>query len=259
MPTKLFSAHEWLCPVWDAGHWQLHNELSKEMNVENKFEAQNASASTAATRLEKELEFFAKSLTAYAQISALEDASLTPKNETLRKESLAKEKLRLGVVVTTPAQIEAASALATHFFIPGEFCRQGDVLAAASHSGATLLVERGAFLAPNDMLRALEKLDPKKVMLVDAGTSFGYSDRVLDVRALALLKATGLPFGVNLSALCAPQGQVSSWKGQWQDEANNREAFVDAFVKTAEACGASFYVYRNEDTHVRRKLERSHY
>lgn len=209
------------CPLWDAGAWQLSLAHSKQSRLSP----------------EKELSLFAHAL----QLNIQSSQNTRP----------------FGIVVTTPAQVEAAASVATHFFIPGEFCRQGDVLAAASKSGATVLIERGAFLAPNDVMRALEKLDSQKILLVDAGTSFGYSDRVLDVRALAVLKATGLPFGVNLSALCGPQGQVSVWKGQWLSESGNQEKFVNAFVDASLALGASFFVYRNEEIHVRRKLERT--
>ena len=228
--------HSLVCPVWDAGNWQLSFDRN---NSNTRKENQKFKSGEGTARIAQELDLFAQALQEHAP--QLKPGQL------------------FGLVATTPAQIEAGAEFVSHFFVPGEFCRQSDVLAAAARTKAKILVERGAFLAPNDVIRAVEKLDPEKVMLVDAGSSFGYSDRVLDVRSLALLKTSGLPFGVNISALLAPTGQVSPWKGEWISDPATSQTFADAFIDASLIVGASFFVYRNEDTHVRRKLERAHY
>lgn len=142
--------------------------------------------------------------------------------------------------VTTPEQISDDSSSFDRLYIPGEFCRQGDVLHAAAHSGKTILLERGAFLAPSDIVRAVEKLGAarERVILVEAGSSFGYSDRVLDPRALHVIAQLGLPIALNLNALAAPSGVPYLHRPQWLSDSN----FDSAFIQTALAFKADYLI-----------------
>ncbi|MEY3900808.1 MAG: hypothetical protein RL189_114 [Pseudomonadota bacterium] len=142
--------------------------------------------------------------------------------------------------VTTPEQIGGLDAGCERIFIPGEFSRQGDVLAAAAASGKTILLERGAFLAPSDMLRAVSKLGVAKdnVVLVESGSSFGYSDRVLDPRALEVLASIGCPLALNLEALTQPSGLPYEHRPQWIAD----PAFDTALIRTAIAFAARYLI-----------------
>ena len=137
------------------------------------------------------------------------------------------------LTVTTPEQIKNDSASYDRLFIPGEFCRQGDVLSAAAESGKTILLERGAFLAPSDIVRAVEKMGEarQRVVLVEAGSSFGYSDRVLDPRALEVMMRIGCPMALNLNALTSAIGAVYEHRPKWLSDSD----FDIAFVRTALA------------------------
>lgn len=154
----------------------------------------------------------------------------------------------LCVPVVTPEEVYTAGEFATHLYIPGEVCRQGDVLDAARQSKAQLLLERGAFLAPDDVLRCLEKLGDAHVSLIDAGSAFGNSDRVLDPRALWSLRQTGCAYGVNLGELLSPAGATYSWKPQWLLEASQVEFFIESFVRTALALGSTIFVLAKDET-----------
>ncbi|NBW81339.1 hypothetical protein EBR21_06250 [bacterium] len=136
---------------------------------------------------------------------------------------------------TTPEAIGALPKGTERIYIPGEFCRQGDVLSAAAESGKLILLERGAFLAPNDIVLALEKLGEAKnrVILVEAGSSFGYSDRVLDPRALEVLVNLDCPVALNLNALTKATGTSYEHRPQWL----NDNKFDVAFIRTALAFG----------------------
>ena len=107
------------------------------------------------------------------------------------------------MAVTTPEEAEAPHIqMASALYIPGEFCRQGDLLQAAAAAQKPVFLERGPFLSPPDLLRALPKLSKAPALfVVEGGSSFGYSDRVFDPRACALYARAGVAFGVHLALL----------------------------------------------------------
>ncbi|MFZ9519761.1 MAG: hypothetical protein ACO3A4_04730 [Silvanigrellaceae bacterium] len=139
----------------------------------------------------------------------------------------------LCAATTTPEQIAGLSIGTERIYIPGEFCRQGDVLSAAAESERLILLERGAFLAPNDIIRAVEKLGEAKgrVILVEAGSSFGYSDRVLDPRALEVVADLGCPVALNINSLSKSIGAPYEHRPQWLADSK----FDLAYVRTALA------------------------
>lgn len=144
------------------------------------------------------------------------------------------------LAVTTPEQIIESSSSYERLYIPGEFCRQGDILTAAAETGKLILLERGAFLAPSDIVRAVEKLGDarERVILVEAGSSFGYSDRVLDPRALEVMAQTGCPVALNLNPLTEAVGIAYEHRPHWLAKTD----FDAAFVRTAIAFGVQFLI-----------------
>lgn len=146
----------------------------------------------------------------------------------------------LCTTVTTPEQIQQLKSDCERIFIPGEFSRQGDVLAAAAASGKLIFLERGAFLAPTDLVRAVEKLGEAKsrVILVEAGSSFGYSDRVLDPRALEVSLSMGCPIALNLHALSTSAGARYEHRPDWLDQST----FDIAYIRTALAFNVQYLI-----------------
>jgi 3-deoxy-D-manno-octulosonic acid (KDO) 8-phosphate synthase len=144
----------------------------------------------------------------------------------------------LCTTVTTPEQIRQVPRGVERIFIPGEFCRQGDVLSAAASSGKIIILERGAFLAPNDLKRALDKLSSAegRIILAESGSAFGYSDRVLDPRSLEVMSELGCPLAINLNALCAPVGTPYEHRPQWLDDST----FDMAYIRMALAFGVQY-------------------
>jgi 2-dehydro-3-deoxyphosphooctonate aldolase (KDO 8-P synthase) len=78
--------------------------------------------------------------------------------------------------------------------IPAFLCRQTDLLIAAAHTGRSINVKKGQFVAPWDMRHAVEKVREAsesknaRVFLTERGASFGYNNLVVDMRALPILR-----------------------------------------------------------------------
>jgi len=80
--------------------------------------------------------------------------------------------------------------------IPAFLCRQTDLLVAAGQSGRAVNVKKGQFLSPGEMSRVVEKVvstGNHQLLLTERGTSFGYNNLVVDMRALPMMRALGYP------------------------------------------------------------------
>lgn len=80
--------------------------------------------------------------------------------------------------------------------IPAFLCRQTDLLIAAAKTGKIVNIKKGQFLAPGAMKFAAQKVVDSgndNVLLTDRGTSFGYSDLVVDFRGVPEMKEFGFP------------------------------------------------------------------
>ncbi|WP_186643853.1 hypothetical protein [Fluviispira vulneris] len=166
---------------------------------------------------------------------------LEEQSRDLLKKAKSSTQRPFGALVSSAQEIEIAAQYANFLYIPGELCRQSDILEAAAHSHLPLVVERGCFLAPIDVVRIVEKLKNADVALVDCGTANGYSDSVLDPRVLFLMQKTGKKIGIHLSDLLSPEGQTYTHRPQWLSDTD----FIQAFVRTGKALGASFYVVKS--------------
>ncbi len=88
-------------------------------------------------------------------------------------------------------QVPEVAEVADVLQIPAFLCRQTDLLLAAGKSGKTVNIKRGQFMAPEDMLYAVEKIRStgnEKVFLTERGTSFGYHNLVVDMRSLPIMR-----------------------------------------------------------------------
>jgi 3-deoxy-D-manno-octulosonic acid (KDO) 8-phosphate synthase len=145
------------------------------------------------------------------------------------------------LVVRHPDELTQGSASqAWGFYIPGTHCRQGDILGAVAASGRPVWVERGSFLSPTDVAHVTERFaDATKVTLVEAGSAFGYDDRVLDVRALALYQSWGYPFALALGELCLGDAAESTYRPRWANEDKHLSMFAELLLRLAGTWGCS--------------------
>jgi len=80
--------------------------------------------------------------------------------------------------------------------IPAFLCRQTELLLAAGKTGCGVNIKKGQFLSPEAMIFPLEKVRStgnNKVWLCERGTTFGYSDLIVDATSIARMKNLGAP------------------------------------------------------------------
>ena len=112
-------------------------------------------------------------------------------------EYLAEIRAEFDVPVLTDIHSAEEAALAAKYVdvlqIPAFLCRQSDILLAAAATGKTVNIKKGQFLAPDDIVKAVEKISmpdkPHPVWVTERGTSFGYHDLVVDMRSLAIMRS----------------------------------------------------------------------
>ncbi len=78
--------------------------------------------------------------------------------------------------------------------IPAFLCRQTDLLVAAAETGKPVNVKKGQFLAPEDVMGIVEKIQSAgndSVIITERGASFGYHNLVVDLRSFVIMR-TGL-------------------------------------------------------------------
>jgi 2-dehydro-3-deoxyphosphooctonate aldolase (KDO 8-P synthase) len=113
---------------------------------------------------------------------------------------LAAIKRRLSVPVLTDvheaAQAAPAAAVADVLQIPAFLSRQTDLIVAAARTGRAVNIKKGQFLAPDDVRHAVAKAvdaGNARVLVTERGTSFGYHNLVVDMRAFPAMRAHGFP------------------------------------------------------------------
>lgn len=113
---------------------------------------------------------------------------------------LAKVKQEFHVPVVTDIHAAEEAAMAAEYVdvlqIPAFLCRQTDLLVAAAATGKVVNVKKGQFLSPEAMRFAVIKLQESgndKVMLTDRGTTFGYTDLIVDYRGIPAMRAMDVP------------------------------------------------------------------
>ena len=121
-------------------------------------------------------------------------------DEGLRILAAVKKDTRHRVPILTdihePAHAAPASDVADVLQIPAFLSRQTDLVVAAAKTGRVVNIKKGQFLAPDDVKHAVAKAvdaGNSKVIVTERGTSFGYHDLVVDMRAFPMMRGEGIP------------------------------------------------------------------
>lgn len=115
-------------------------------------------------------------------------------------EILTKVRTRTGLPLVsdihTPDQAHVAGEILDVIQIPAFLSRQTDLLVAAGKTGRAVNIKKGQFQAPQDMQYGIDKVlstGNSKILVTERGTSFGYQDLVVDMRAIVRIKEFGFP------------------------------------------------------------------
>jgi len=133
-------------------------------------------------------------------------------------------KARTGLPIVTdihePAQAAAAAEVADMLQIPAFLCRQTDLLVAAARTGRVINIKKGQFLAPDDVRHAIAKVRDagnSRIIVTERGTSFGYHNLVVDMRAFPMIREQGVPVVFDVThSLQLPGGGDGVTTGQAQ-------------------------------------------
>lgn len=93
-------------------------------------------------------------------------------------------------------EAELVKNYVSHIQIPAFLCRQTELLLAAGKTGCGVNIKKGQFVSPEAMKFAVEKVKStgnNNVWLCERGTTFGYSDLIVDATSISRMKQHGVP------------------------------------------------------------------
>ncbi len=113
--------------------------------------------------------------------------------EGLRILKKVKDEIHIPILtdVHEAADVPEVAQVADILQIPAFLSRQTDLVVAAALSGRAVNIKKGQFMAPWDMRHAVEKCRDAgntQVFITERGASFGYSNLVVDMRSLAIMR-----------------------------------------------------------------------
>ena len=145
----------------------------------------------------------------------------------------SKYNLPIATDIHEPWQCKEASKVIDILQIPAFLCRQTDLLIAAAETGKAVNIKKGQFLAPWDMKNVIKKFEEvgnPNIMLCERGTTFGYNNLVVDMRALLGMRKLGYPIVFDATHSVQIPG------GQGETTGGNRE-YVYPLMRSAAAIG----------------------
>lgn len=147
-----------------------------------------------------------------------------------------REKYHVPVVTDIHEAHEAglAAKSADILQIPAFLCRQTDLLLAAGKTGKFVNIKKGQFLSPEQMKFAAEKVAEtgnNRVLLTERGSTFGYTDLVVDYRSIPIMQQMGYPVIMDCTHSLQRPNQASGVTG-------GLPRLIETIAKAAIAVGA---------------------
>jgi 2-dehydro-3-deoxyphosphooctonate aldolase (KDO 8-P synthase) len=154
-------------------------------------------------------------------------------------EILAKVKLDLELPVLTDVHeftpLDEVAAVADVLQTPALLCRQTDFIAAVARCGRPVNLKKGQFLSPWEMVNVVEKARAtgnRELLVCERGATFGYNNLVVDMRSLAILRATGCPVVFDATHSVQQPGALGGASGGEREH-------VPVLARAAVAAGVS--------------------
>jgi 2-dehydro-3-deoxyphosphooctonate aldolase (KDO 8-P synthase) len=147
-------------------------------------------------------------------------------------------------------QCEKVAEVADVLQIPAFLARQTDLLVAAAQTGKVVNVKKGQFMAPEDMVQVVRKIEStgnRRILLCERGSSFGYRNLVADMRSLPIMRSLGYPVVIDATHSVQRPGGLGTGSG-----GDGKYAPVIARAAVASGVDAVFM-----ETHVNPKVAKS--
>nr|WP_207143760.1 3-deoxy-8-phosphooctulonate synthase [Thiococcus pfennigii] len=146
---------------------------------------------------------------------------------------------RLGVPVLTDVHedtpLAEVASVVDVLQTPAFLCRQTNFIRTVAAQGRPVNIKKGQFLAPWDMAQVVAKARAtgnETILVCERGVSFGYNNLVSDMRALAVMRATGCPVVFDAThSVQLPGGQG--------DRSGGQREFVPVLARAAVATGVA--------------------
>jgi 2-dehydro-3-deoxyphosphooctonate aldolase (KDO 8-P synthase) len=149
---------------------------------------------------------------------------------------LRRVKQETGMAITTdvhePGQAKIVAEVADCLQVPAFLSRQTDLIKACAATGLPMNIKRGQFVAPHDMVHAVEKarhFGAAGVMLTERGTSFGYNDLIVDMRGLVTMR--------EFAPVCFDATHAVQFPGGSENASAGDASFVAPLARAAAAVG----------------------
>ena len=143
-----------------------------------------------------------------------------------------------GIPTVTDIHETAEAAMAAEYVdilqIPAFLCRQTDLLVAAAKTRKIVNIKKGQFLSPGAMQFAVQKVADAgndNVMITERGTTFGYTDLVVDYRGIPQMQQFGYPVIMDVTHSLQQPNQTSGVTG-------GLPTLIETIAKAAIAVGA---------------------
>ena len=161
--------------------------------------------------------------------------------EGLRILKKIKNDLQLPVLtdVHEVADVAKAAEVVDVLQIPAFLCRQTDLVVAAALSGRAVNIKKGQFVSPWDMRHAVEKCREAgnaQVFLTERGTSFGYNNLVVDMRALSIMRKFAPVVFDATHSVQLPSAQADD-RGPAVAVSGGQPEFIPVLARAAVAAG----------------------
>jgi len=153
-------------------------------------------------------------------------------------EILDKVRNEIGVPTVTDIHTPDEAAMAAPYVdiiqIPAFLCRQTDLLVAAARTGRMVNIKKGQFLSPEAMSFAVQKIidaGGREVALTERGTTFGYTDLVVDFRGIPTMRGEGVPVILDITHSLQQPNQTAGVTG-------GRPDMIETVARAGIAVGA---------------------
>ncbi|MGZ7039377.1 MAG: 3-deoxy-8-phosphooctulonate synthase [Thermoanaerobaculia bacterium] len=157
----------------------------------------------------------------------------------------AKEETGLPLIsdIHEPQQAAPAAEVLDILQIPAFLCRQTDLVAAAARTGKAVSVKKGQFLSPEETKNILDKgqeVGNDRVFITERGSSFGYQNLIVDMRAFPIIREYGAPVVFDIThSMQKPGGEGKQTGGTPQ--------FARPLARAAAAAGADGFFMEVHD------------